>query len=118
MWEQAKSLEKSVKNLEKVHSEFLACKRKERIQVSLKRSEQRLIDENRAKLKELRDLLGWWENSAPGVALLAKILPDHEFGRKSAQELTARGQRLEALGKESRSELPAAHRDFLAAATE
>ncbi len=111
-----RGLRERASKLEKVVHEFWECKRKERIQVSLKKGGQRLTNENRVKLKELRDLIGWWQGRGLGSALIAKTLPDHWMGRQVAEELQDREQRLDAMGDELRRELPAAHREFLAAA--
>jgi len=118
MEENEKALQASASKLEKLYLEFRTCKGKERIQVSLKKSGQRLTDQNRAKLKELRDLLRWWDSSAPASELIAKALPEREVGQQSAQELRDRERRLAAMGTELRGELPAAHLEFLAAAKE
>lgn len=113
-----KALRASAANLKGIEDEFIGCKRKERIQVSLKKSGQRLTDEQRAKLKELRELLGWWKRGAPASEIIAKALPNHEMGQRAAQELKTSEERLAAIGAELRRELPAAHIEYLAAAAD
>jgi hypothetical protein len=113
MKDRIKELEANAKRLEGVDNKFNECKRRERIQASLRKSGQRLTPENRSKLMELGSVVGTLEGPQQ---FIAKYLPDEEIGRKATEELKERKERLPALWQELKRTLPAAHIDFIAEA--
>jgi hypothetical protein len=110
MWRRIDGLTTGAEKLRRgVYGEFLSCKRRERIQASLRKSGQRLTPEVRSKIGELVKAIG----GIDATALIAKYLPDHPFGREAAEELTQRQERIKAIWQDLQKILPATHRDFI-----